>query len=156
MYILNVNGNKYKIQFKYRTLLGTDIIDKVVGIGSIVDVSKPADTLKGVIGLTAEMLLVGLQANHNDQFGYDTDDERKERMLEVLDLIDDYEAENTDDDGNCEKNGYTLFVDMQGELERNGFLSAMMKMDQQAAAEQNATVIPMDHQEKKKKAGEKK
>ena len=154
MYVLRVGEDKYKIQYKYRTLWGTDIIDKVVGIGASLDRENPAGMLKHIIGLTAEMLLVGLQANHSDKFGYSDDEEYKERIGEVMDLMNDYEDENVDEDGNLTKDCYALFQDLQRELESNGFLSAMSREAKQAATDQNATVIPLDH--KKAKAGEKK
>lgn len=155
MYVLRIGEDKYKIQYKYRTLWGTDIIDKVVGIGASLDRDNPAGMLKHIIGLTAEMLLVGLQANHSGKFGYSDDEEYKQRLGEVMDLMNDYEDENVDEEGNLTKDCYSLFQDLQRELESNGFLSAMSREAKQAATDQNATVIPLDHK-KKAKAGEKK
>lgn len=155
MYVLRIGDEKYKIQYKYRTLWETDIIDKVVGLGSSLDKDNPAGMLKNIIGITAEMLLVGLQANHSSEFGYSDAEEYKQRMGDVMDLMDEYEAENIGEDGIPTKDGFTLFQELQGELERNGFLSAMRGNAQQTAAEQNATVVPLDHK-RKTKAGEKK
>jgi len=156
MYIFKVNGKKYKIQFNYRALMTTDVIDKLVDVGDMSQKSNPAKMLKGVIGLTAEMLLAGLQTNHKDEFGYDSEEEKNERILDVLDLMDAFEEENTDEDGNCSVDAFTLFSKLQNELESVHFLSAMTKGTRQAAADLNATVVPMDHQAKKRKAGEKK
>ena len=157
MFTFKVGEEKYKIQYKYRTLLGTNIIDKVVGIGEMVGEKKPAEMFKGIIGTTAEMLLIGLQANHSDKFGYDNEEEYNERILEMLDLMDEYDAENMDENGDFENSGFSLFTGLQSELERNGFLSAMTKGIKMAASEQNATVIPMDHKAKQKdKPGAKK
>ncbi len=156
MYIFKVNGKKYKIQYNYRALMTTDVIDKLVEVGDVTQREDPAKMLKGIIGLTAEMLLAGLQANHKNDFGYDTEEEKNERILDTLDLMDAFEAENTDEDGNCSEDAFTLFSKLQNELESVHFLSSMANSTRQVVEEQNATVVPMDHQAKKKKAGEKK
>ena len=44
-------------------------------------------------------------------------------MHEILDMFDDYEDESTEEHP---QSAFTLFTDLQGELEKNGFLSAMM------------------------------
>ena len=49
----------------------------------------------------------------------------------------------------------TLLKDLQNELEKNGFLSRIAAATAEEAAEQNATIIPTDHQRKRRKAGEK-
>ena len=151
MYEFRVNDEIYKVKFGYGVLYKTDLIDRVINAGRGVT-ENPADALRNIIGLTAELLLAGLQKKHKDEFGYDGETEKEEMILKVCDLIDDYEDEHTDADGNRDKNGYTLFNELQAELEKNGFLSAMSKVGQEAAAKQDATVIPLDHK-KKSKAG---
>ena len=152
-----IGDKRYKIQYKYRSLLKTDVIDKITGLGEMSVERKPAEMLKGIIGLTAEMLLAGLQANHADEFGYDTEAEHEKRILEILDLMDEYDAENVDENGKQLKDSFSLFSDLQAELESNSFLSSMTRATRRAAENQNATVVPMDHQAKQKaKAGVKK
>lgn len=158
MFELRVNDKIYKVKFGYGVLYKSDLIDRVL-TASTGSAEKPADAIKNLIGLTSELLLAGLQKRHYDEFGYETDEEREEMILKVCDLIDDYEDENTDADGNREKDGFTLFNDLQTELEKNGFLSMIARTGMETAAEQNATVVPMDHQQKKrgrKPAGESK
>ena len=155
MYEFKVGGNTYQVRFSYGVLYKTDIMDRVLS-GSENNKERPADTLKNLIGLTAELLLAGLQKRHKDEFGYETEEQRENQIIKVCDLIDDYEDEHTDDDGNRDKDGFTLFADLQGELEKNGFLSHITRMASQTAAEQNATVIPTDHKKKAPKAGESK
>lgn len=156
MYVFKVNGDSYKVRFSYGALCKSDLIDRVLSAYTV-DEEKPAETLKRLIGLTAELLLEGLQKKHSDKFGYETDEERESRLSKVFDLIDDYEDEHEDDtDG--KQDSFTLFNDLQGELAKNGFLSAMMTEAQATAASQDATVVPMDHQQKRKprKVGESK
>lgn len=155
MYEFKVNEKTYKVKFGYGVLYKSDLIDRVF-TASLGDEEKPAESIKNLIGLTSELLLAGLQKRHSNEFGYDQDseEERDEMIRKVCDLIDDYEEEHADDEvGEDETppNGYTLFNDLQGELVKNGFLSMMTKTVEEAAAEQNATVIPMDHQRKRSK-----
>lgn len=135
MYIFKIHGKEYKVRFTYRTVCEGDILDKIsdatdfeglnVG-GMIAKVSKA----------TAELLLVGLQKYHSDEFGYKDDKEKAQRIEEMLDLFDDYEDESTEEH---EQSAATLFSDLQEELQKNGFLSAMMTaIEQTAKAEQIA------------------
>ena len=157
MYELRVNDRIYKVKFGYGVLYKSDLIDRVL-TASNADAEKPADALKNLIGLTAELLLAGLQKRHRDEFGYETDSEREAMILKVCDLIDDYEDEHTDQDGNRDKDGFSLFNELQGELEKNGFLSMITAGAQTMMVEQDATVVPMDHQKRRgrKPAGESK
>ena len=158
MYVFKVNGNSYKIRFGYGVLYKTDLIDRVIKAtsGQQDDNETPADVIKNLLGLTAELLLVGLQKHHGDKFGYDTDEEREQKILEVCDLIDDFEDEHEEENGDEKIDGSTLFVDLQKELERNGFLSRLSQNSQETLAEENATVVPMDRQKRsRKKVGEK-
>lgn len=157
MYELRVNDRIYKVKFGYGVLYKSDLIDRVLTASSG-NADKPADALKNLIGLTAELLLAGLQNRHYDEFGYETDSEREAMILKVCDLIDDYEDEHTDMDGNRDKDGFSLFNDLQRELEKNGFLSMITAGAQEMMAEQDATVVPMDHQKRRgrKPAGESK
>ena len=135
MYIFKIHGKEYKVRFTYRTVCEDDILDKIsdatdfeglnVG-GMIAKVSKA----------TAELLLVGLQKYHSDEFGYKDDKEKAQRIEEMLDLFDDYEDESTEEH---EQSAATLFSDLQEELQKNGFLSAMMTaIEQTAKADQIA------------------
>ena len=150
MYEFRVNDKIYKIKFGYGVLYTSDLIDRVMNATTMSD-DDAAGTMRNLIGLTAELLLAGLQKRHADEFGYETESERKEALKKVCDMIDDYEDENLDADGNHVKDGYTLFNELQEELVKNGFLSRIMAEAQGVAANQNATKIPRDHQ--KKKAG---
>ena len=152
MYKFHVGDKDYKVQFGYGVLYKSDLIDRVVKIGT--EPNNQAEYIKNFIGLTAELLLEGLQKKHSDEFGYETDEERDEKVLKVCDLIDEYEDESEVDEKTGKKvhDGFTLFEDLTKELEKNGFLSKILGEVQTMAANQNATVIPMG----RKKAGQKK
>ena len=153
MYEFRVNDKIYKVKYGYGVLYKSDLIDRVLTASSGT-ADKMADVIKNVIGLTAELLLAGLQKRHSDEFGYDpeSESERNEMILKVCDLIDEYEDEHANDpvgEGETPPNGFTLFNDLQSELEKNGFLSQMTKAEAEVLADQNATVIPTDHQKKR-------
>ena len=150
MYLFRVGGNTYKIAFGYGVLYKSDLIDRVIN-ATQKNTENPASTIKNLIGLTAEMLLEGLQKKHKDQFGYDTPEEREQRIIEICDMLDEYEDEHAEDE--TPLNGFTLFADLQKEMERNGFLSQISNQTEEAVVEQDATVIPQDH--KTRKRGEK-
>lgn len=151
MYLFRVGGNTYKIAFGYGVLYKSDLIDRVIG-ATQQNAEHPAETIKNLIGLTAEMLLEGLQKKHKDQFGYETDEERESRIIEICDMLDEYEDEHAEDE--TPLNGFTLFADLQKEMERNGFLSQINRTAETAVAEQNATVVPQDHKRRKPGAKE--
>lgn len=127
MYIFKIYGKEYKVRYGYRTVCENDILDRVMNIGSTED-----GTVKGLINnlveTTAELLLVGLQKYHSKEFGYGSDEERQKRIGEIIDMLDDYEDESTEEH---EQDAATLLKDLQGELEKNGFLSAIAKMGQE-------------------------
>lgn len=157
MYVFKVNDDEYKIKYSYRVLCETDLIDRVIDTMATTDESKDGATqFKDLLKLTAELLLAGLQKFHRDEFGYDTDSEKKEKLFIVYDMIDDYEDEHREEPEDSRKDSATLFIDLQGELENNGFLSRIGRSGQDNLESQNATVIPMDHQKSsKKKSGAK-
>ena len=122
MYLFKIHGKEYKVRFTYRMICEGDLLDKVSAVGDFSELDA-----KGVINklatTTAELLLAGLQKYHSDEFGYKDEKDRKALIDEVLDMFDDYEDESTEENP---QSAFTLFRDLQGELERNGFLSAMM------------------------------
>lgn len=157
MYVFKVNDAEYKIKYSYRVLCETDLIDRVIDTMATTDESKDGATqFKDLLKLTAELLLAGLQKFHRDEFGYDTDSEKKEKLFIVYDMIDDYEDEHREEPEDSRKDSATLFIDLQDELENNGFLSRIGRSGQDNLESQNATVVPMDHQKSsKKKSGAK-
>lgn len=143
MYIFKIHGKEYKVRFTYRMICEDDLLDKVSSIGEFEDA-----TAKGVLNkltrTTAELLLAGLQKYHKGEFGYDTDKEKDSRIEAMFDLFDDYEDESTEDHP---QSAFTLFQDLQNELEKNGFLSAMSNMA--ADMEQTQEIAERTKQEMK-------
>lgn len=135
MITLKVNNKDYKLVFGYGALLKTDILDRIQ--------NSNKEGLKGAISLLPELLLVGLQKRHKDEFGWETESEKEVVLDKIYDLLDEYESESTDDNP---QDGFMLLQQMNDELGKNGFLSRIMKMVE--AENQNATKIPQDHKKK--------
>ena len=145
MYIFKVHGKDYRVRFTYRTICKSNILDKISQIGDF-----DGESAKGVINqlvvTTAEMLLEGLQKYHSDEFGYKNDEERDARIDDILDLFDDYEDEATEENP---QSASTLLTDLQRELEKNGFLSALQTATTEAEeAEQMAQDTLKEMEEK--------
>ena len=122
MYIFKIHGKEYKVRYTYRTICEGDIIDRISDATNFEGLDVRG-MIERISKATAELLLVGLQKYHSKEFGYSNDDEKAQRIEEMLDLFDDYEDESTEEH---EQSAATLFSDLQGELQKNGFLSAMM------------------------------
>lgn len=137
MYIFKVHGREFKVKFTYKCLSEGDILDKVVSFGDDFGGKKLSEIMGSFVHTTAELLLAGLQKYHSDEFGYKDDDEYKQRVAFVIDLIDDYEDESTK---KHPQSASTLFAEMNDELRKNGFLSTVFQsLEEAATMEQTAT-----------------
>lgn len=142
MFSFTVSGKEYKVRFGYGVLCKTNLIDRVVNLSNQKDEEH---AFQNMMCTVAELVLAGLQKKHKDEFGYETENEKNAVLEKVYDLMDDYEDESTEENP---QDCYTLFEMLQSELEKNGFLSKITKMGEEAAKKQNATVIPQDHKKK--------
>ena len=131
MYYFKIHGKEYKVRFTYRTICEGDILDRISEATDFEELNVRG-MIEKISKATAELLLVGLQKYHSNEFGYSTDEEKNQRIEEMLDLFDDYEDESTEEH---EQSAATLFSDLQEELQKNGFLSAMMRAATQASEE---------------------
>ena len=139
MFSFSANGKTYKVKFGYGVLTQSDILTQVSSMGAI---NNPKDMIK----MLPELILVGLQKKHKDEFGYETEEEKKIAYDKVCDLLDDYEDESTEENTH---NGFTLFEKASQELEKNGFLSGMVKeMEEKSEEEKKLPKTPQDHKKK--------
>lgn len=140
MYIFKIHGKEYKVRFTYRMICKDDLLDKISGMDlENMDARGIVDKLTTT---TAELLLAGLQKYHKDEFGYNNDEEKAQRVDQMLDLFDDYEDESTEEH---EQSAASLYRDLQSELEKNGFLSTMLKAATEAETmEKTADTVKKD------------
>ena len=70
MFSFSVNDKTYKVKFGYGVLTQSDILTQVSSMGAI---NNPKDMIK----MLPELILAGLQRKHKDEFGYETEEEKK-------------------------------------------------------------------------------
>lgn len=120
---VNLGNSEYSIKFGFKPTLKSHLIKDVSE-----SVSEQDGSLESVEKLLLEtlpkMLLVGLQVNNKDEFGYDYDTNEKydEQFNKVLDLL----SEKIDDG---EIDCIELFNELENELESNSFLAKMMETE---------------------------
>ena len=121
---VNLGNSEYSIKFGFKPTLKSHLIKDVSE-----SVSEQDGSLESVEKLLLEtlpkMLLVGLQVNHKDEFGYDYDTNEKydEQFNKVLNLL----SEKIDDG---EIDCIELFNELENELESNSFLAKMMETEE--------------------------
>lgn len=146
MTILKVNGKEYKIKFGYRALAKSKILKQVIEMQKEVQENgneSMMDKISDIFDLLSDLVLAGLQ-KYNPEFkcDYDMPSSVSENMEKVYDLLDDY---MDDEEG---ESILDLFMNLVTELIDNGFLSKKSEAVEAALIQQNATVIPTDHQKK--------
>lgn len=120
---VNLGNSEYSIKFGFKPTLKSHLIKDVSE-----SVSEQDGSLESVEKLLLEtlpkMLLVGLQVNHKDEFGYDYDTNEKydEQFNKVLNLL----SEKIDDG---EIDCIELFNELENELESNSFLAKIMETE---------------------------
>ena len=124
---ITLNGKEYTIKFGYEATVKNKILKKVADLETSAD---DLEALDKMLALAPELLLVGLQKFHGDEFGFDFDDkEAKEKQLaKMYDLLDDYLDPENEEGGDI----MSLYNDLSAELEKNSFLSKLLEQEAQA------------------------
>lgn len=124
---IKIGEKEYKIYFGYAATVKSGIIRKLVNLEKSKDDMESVDD---ILLFLPELLLVGLQKFHSDEFGFNMNDpkDKEAKMAEAFDLLDTYfEMKESDIQ--------TLYSTIQNELIENGFLAGMFRKEQKAAAE---------------------
>lgn len=138
---IKLGEKERKIRFGLRTLCETEVLDDVTKFTNAKDEDFDFNTLAEIGKLIAELLLAGLQRDKDFKIDYEDEQQHKEALSNIYDLLDDW----SDEEGN-EIIG--LFTDLQKELTEKGFLGNVMKSLSDKAVEMDATVVPQDHNQK--------
>ena len=127
---INFADKEYQIQFGYIATAKSGIIGKLIKSENALDGDNIEDSIGDFLLLIPELVLVGLQKFHRDEFGYnyDTGEGREEALEKAGDLVDAY---FDGEDADIKK----LMADLRGELMDNSFLSKMFQEEQENQAE---------------------
>lgn len=119
---------EYQIQFGYIATAKSGIIKELVKIEEMIgDGNSVIENLDKILMFIPELMLVGLQKFHREEFGYnyDTKEGKDEAFEKVSQLVDDYfDGDDADFKG--------LFNSLEEELLHNGFLSSMFHEEQES------------------------
>ena len=121
---ITLNGKEYTVKFGYKAVVESKIIQKLVALET--GNTTELEAVDKILGFLPEFLLVGLQKFHKDEFGFANEDEKKDRLDKVFDLLDDYFE---DENGGDFKD---LYQGLSKELEDNSFLSKLLTQEAQA------------------------
>ena len=128
MKTIKIGEKEYKIQFGYIATAKSGIIRDLVNIERMIgDGESAIENLDKILMFIPELMLVGLQKFHREEFGYnyDTKEGKDEAFEKVSQLVDDYfDGDDADFKG--------LFNSLEEELLHNGFLSSMFNEEQES------------------------
>ena len=126
---IKIDGKDYKIKFGYKPTLKEHVISKIVKFSRMSDENGEVDMekLEELLLYLPEILLVGLQVNHEDfRYDYDTKDGKDEQLDKAFNLIEKY-TESGDSD----------VMDLFNGLLDDSFLANMFRKEK-AKAEKKA------------------
>lgn len=111
--IFKVKDKEYQVKFAYKPTIKGHLLKKAADIEN----EESMEALEKMLDFAPEMLLIGLQYHHADDFGYDyvSGKGQKEALAKVEDLVSEYADEEGGDITE-------LFSEMEKELLANGFL----------------------------------
>jgi len=119
---IKVDNKEYSIKFGLKPTLKTHLVSKVVKVEDSAD--ENIEGVEKLIELIPEMLLVGLQVHHKDEFGfdYDNNEEYNAKLDLAYDILEKYlESEGAD--------LIELYHAMENELLENSFLSSLFQRE---------------------------
>lgn len=119
----------YEIKFGYIPTYKSGLMKRVIGLADVAD----EDMISEIIDLVPNMILVGLQKNYKDNFGFNyiTKEGQEEQLEKVGELLDEYF------DGD-EPDFMELFTDLQNEMLENGFLASLFRQMKAQAEQEKA------------------
>lgn len=119
---IKFGDKELQIKFGYEATVKSGIIKKVAELDQITDI----EAIDKILLFLPELILVGAQKFHKEEFGYDSENEgEKEQQLgKVYAMLDDYFDE---EDSDVEE----LYQLLLAELLENGFLSKLLKAEQE-------------------------
>lgn len=130
MLTIKVKDKEYTIKFGYEPTLKSRLLSRVakMTVNMKQDAEENLEQIENMLLFVPEMVLVGLQKFHSDEFGYNLDtnegyEEAKEKAFSLVgDYVDTGDVDITD-----------FFTELQEELTANGFLKKMFEKEVEKA-----------------------
>jgi hypothetical protein len=130
MLTIKVNDKEYTIKFGYEPTLKSRLLSRVakMTVNMKQDAEENLEQIENMLLFVPEMVLVGLQKFHSDEFGYnlDTNDGYEEAKNKAFSLVGDYV-----DTGDVDVTDF--FTELQEELTANGFLKKLFEKEVEKA-----------------------
>lgn len=127
---IKVNDKEYTIKFGYEPTLKSRLLSRVakMTVNMKQDAEENLEQIENMLLFVPEMVLIGLQKFHSDEFGYnlDTNDGYEEAKNKVFSLVGDYV-----DTGDVDITDF--FTELQEELTANGFLKKLFEKEVEKA-----------------------
>lgn len=127
---IKVNDREYTIKFGYEPTLKSRLLSRVakMTVNMKQDAEENLEQIENMLLFVPEMVLIGLQKFHSDEFGYnlDTNDGYEEAKNKVFSLVGDYV-----DTGDVDITDF--FTELEEELTSNGFLKKMFEKEVEKA-----------------------
>lgn len=134
MTTIKFGEKEYNIKFAYEPTLKSRILSKIASLeDELKNGINSADKAEDMMLLIPEIILIGLQKFHRNDFGYDYDSEsgKQEQLSKVFDLVDDYF------DCNEDASALDLYDKLQEEMLANSFLSKIFQKEKGILEEQS-------------------
>lgn len=123
---LKVGKKEYELKFGYKATIKSKIISKMMDI----ETDEVERSVEDLMSFIPEVLLVALQKNHSDEYGYDIESEegREEALKKVFDLTEDF----------CDEGGdvFELYRNISQEMAKESFLKSLFQQEKAKAAKQ--------------------
>lgn len=127
---IKVNDKEYTIKFGYEPTLKSRLLSRVakMTVNMKQDAEENLEQIENMLLFVPEMVLIGLQKFHSDEFGYnlDTNDGYEEAKNKAFSLVGDYV-----DTGDVDITDF--FTELEEELTSNGFLKKMFEREVEKA-----------------------
>lgn len=127
---IKVNDKEYTIKFGYEPTLKSRLLSRVakMTVNMKQDAQENLEQIENMLLFVPEMVLIGLQKFHSDEFGYnlDTNDGYEEAKNKAFSLVGDYV-----DTGDVDITDF--FTELEEELTSNGFLKKMFEREVEKA-----------------------
>ena len=127
---IKVNDKEYTIKFGYEPTIKGRLLSRVakMTVNMKQDAEENLEQIENMLLFVPEMVLIGLQKFHSDEFGYnlDTNDGYEEAKNKAFSLVGDYV-----DTGDVDITDF--FTELEEELTSNGFLKKMFEKEVEKA-----------------------